>query len=64
MKNVLKKFWKHISCVLGFFFGTWFFNHFSAWVGIFICIVSMILFCENVIKSLIQINVNKNDEKV
>lgn len=64
MNSILKKFWKRILCVLSFFFGTWFFNHFSAWIGIFICVVSVILFCENVIKNLNQINVIKNDEKV
>lgn len=59
MKNIMKKFWKSILWIFAFFFGTWFFNHYSAWIGIAICVISVILFVESVLKSLTRINIEK-----
>lgn len=60
MFNVLGKVWKHILCIFGMFFGMWVFNHISAWIGIFVCVLFIVLFIEFTI-NLIK---NENVEKV
>jgi hypothetical protein len=59
MKSIIKKFWKPVLWVFAFFFGTWFFNHYCVWIGIAICVASVILFVESVLKSLIRANNEK-----
>lgn len=59
MKNIIKKFWKTILWVFAFFFGTWLFNYYCAWIGIAICVISVMLFIESVLKSLTRINSEK-----
>lgn len=59
MAKILGKIWKHILCVLGMFFGMWVFNHISAWIGIFVCVLFVVLFVEFTVK-LIK---NEYDEK-
>ena len=46
MFKILGKIWKHILCILGMFFGMWVFNHISAWIGIFVCVLFTVLFIE------------------
>lgn len=46
MFKILGKVWKHILCIFGMFFGMWVFNHISAWIGIFVCALFIVLFIE------------------
>lgn len=63
MKTIIKMFWISILWIFAFFFGVWLFNHYCAWRGIAICVVSVMLFIESVLKSLIQNYGRKEDEK-
>lgn len=42
MKDVLKKYWIFLVPLIGLFLGNRIFNHFHAWLGIFVIVVSIV----------------------